>query len=373
MILRNTSWEKLAEKVRKDQKRVVVYGAGIIGKTIVPAWIDTYDLYEYVEFYVDMDEGKIGQTVEMKEKEYEIYHPDRLKERIDNLLLLIANSKFYSMLDYLDGIPVLNNVEGYIVPVMQVSEYGDGEPVVFERVSDKPLIPKKLHYCWFGGKEMSDLHKRCMESWHKYCPDYEIKEWNETNCDISEAEYTRQAYEAGKYAFIPDYFRLKILLEHGGIYLDTDVELLGNLDELLYQPAFVGVEKWGVINIGGMAGSVPGHPMIRAILEKKKRCCFVEEDGRLNTETSGVIETLPFLEHGMKMDNTLQRVNGVTVYPSSVFSPYDFMTGQEVIRSWTVSNHYYGGSWMNAADEADKLRTQEKYRQVLARIEQERE
>lgn len=369
MILKNTRWEKLAEKVRKERRRIVVYGAGMIGKTVVAYWVDTYDLYDHVEFYVDMDAGKIGQTVQIKDREYEIYHPDRLKREIDGLLLLITNTKFYSVLTYLDGISVLDNTEGYIVPIMQVREFGDGGPVIFERSSDKQLIPKKIHYCWFGGKEKSGLHERCIESWHRHCPDYEIKEWNETNCDISEVDYTRQAYEAGKYAFVSDYFRLKILFEQGGIYLDTDVELLKNLDELLYQPAFVGVEEWGTINTGLIAGSIPEHPMIREILEKKKRCRFIEKDGRLNMEACGVVETLPFMKHGMKINNSLQTINGVAVYPSGVFAPYDYMTGQEAIRSWTISNHYYGGSWMNAADKADRLRTQEKYQQVLARMD----
>lgn len=368
MILRNTSWEKLAEKVRKNRSKIVVYGAGMIGKTIVPTWVETYDLGEYMEFYVDMDIEKIGRTVRIGEKAYEIYHPDRLKKRIDNLLLLIANNKFYSMLDYLDKIPALDHVEGYIASVIQVCEFGDAEPVVFERISDRPLIPKKIHYCWFGNKKMTDLHKWCIESWHRYCPDYEIKEWNETNCDISETDYTRQAYEAGKFGFVPDYFRLKILVANGGIYLDTDVELFRNLDDLLYQPAFVGVERCGTINMGGMSGSVPGHPMIQEILEKKKRCRFIERDGRMNAETCGVVETLPFVEHGMKINNTLQRINGVTVYPSSVCTPYDYMTGQETIRNWTVSKHHFCSGWMDAAGKADMRQTQEKYRQVLARM-----
>lgn len=370
MILKNTSWEKLAGKVRERRHKIVVYGAGMIGKTVVPAWLGSYGLYEYVEFYVDMDGGKIGKTVRIKDKEYEIYHPERLKEGIENLLLLITNTKFYPVLDYLDGIPALENAEGYIVPVMQVREFGDTEPVVFERVADKPLIPRKIHYCWFGGKEMADLHKRCIESWRRYCPDYEITEWNETNCDISETDYTKQAYEAGKYGFTSDYFRLKILFENGGIYMDTDVELLRNLDELLYQPAFVGVESWGTVNTGGMFGSIQGHPMIREILEEKKRCRFLEADGRLNTETCGVMETLSFVSHGMKINNSLQRVNGVTVYPSSVFAPYNFMTGQEAIRSWTMSRHHFYGSWMDVSAQADRLRTQEKYRQVLARMDE---
>lgn len=369
MILRNTSWEKFAEKVRANQHRIVVYGAGMIGKTVVPFWLEAYDLCDHVECYVDMDAGKTGRSIRIKGKEYGIYHPDRLKKRTDNLLLLITNTKFYSVLDYLDGIPVLDNVEGYIVPIMQIREFDDAEPVAFERLSDEPLIPKKIHYTWFSGDPMPDLLIRCVNSWKKYCPDYEIILWDKSNYDLTRIPFAKEASELGKYGTASDAARLDILYEHGGIYMDIDVELLRNPDELLYQPAFTGLERWGTINSGGMFGAVPGHPMVREILEDKKRCHFIEKDGSLNTDTNGVIETLPFIRHGMKINNRLQRISGVTVYPSGVFSPYNYMTGEDTVRSWTVSRHHFYGGWMDEDDKANRLRTQEKYRQVLARMD----
>ena len=98
--------------------------------------------------------------------------------------------------------------------------------------------------------------KRCIDSWKKYCPDYEIKRWDESNYDISKSSYMKGAYESKKWGFIPDYARLDILYNYGGFYLDTDVELVRSLDELRYQPAFSGVEKWSVVNIGGCSGAV---------------------------------------------------------------------------------------------------------------------
>ena len=105
------------------------------------------------------------------------------------------------------------------------------------------MIPKKIHYCWVGGNSKPPLVKKCIQSWKKYCPDYEIIEWNESNYDISKNIYMKQAYEAKKWAFVTDYMRLDIIYEHGGIYLDTDVELIKNIDDLLSNEAFAGIES----------------------------------------------------------------------------------------------------------------------------------
>lgn len=369
MILRNKTLEELARSIRENHNKVVVYGAGVIGQVVVPYFVETYDLQEYVECFVDMDRRKIGQKIRMGEKDYEICGPELLRTgQTDHLLMLITNSRFYSVLNYLDGIAELDSVEGYIVPIMQISEMNDSEPIVVKRVSSAPLIPKKIHYCWFSGNPMPEYLQNCIATWREKCPDYEIIQWNETNYDVEKIPYTKQAYERGKYGFVPDVARLDILYEHGGIYIDTDVTLLKNLDELLYQPAFTGVEKWGVINMGGMAGAVPGHPMIGEILEDKKRCRFVENDGNMNMESSGVVETIPFIRHGMKVNNTLQCINDMTVYPSSVFAPYDYMSGEDRTRNWTVSRHNFYGGWLEPDDMANKVHTQEQYQQILSRI-----
>ena len=118
------------------------------------------------------------------------------------------------------------------------------------------MIPKKIHYCWFGSGELPDKDKKNIENWKKLCPDYEIIRWDESNYDYKKNKYMKQAYKSKKWGFVPDYARLDILYHHGGIYLDTDVELVRNLDILRYQRAFCGVEKWGNINLGGCSGAV---------------------------------------------------------------------------------------------------------------------
>ena len=157
MILRNKTLEELARSIRENHNKVVVYGAGVIGQVVVPYFVETYDLQEYVECFVDMDRRKIGQKIRMGEKDYEICGPELLRTgQTDHLLMLITNSRFYSVLNYLDGIAELDSVEGYIVPIMQISEMNDSEPIVVKRVSSAPLIPKKIHYCWFSGNPIPE-------------------------------------------------------------------------------------------------------------------------------------------------------------------------------------------------------------------------
>ncbi len=118
---------------------------------------------------------------------------------------------------------------------------------------------------------MPEGSRKCIESWEKHCPDYEIVRWDESNYDVNKNRYMQEAYERQKWGFVPDYARLDILYHYGGIYIDTDVELVRNLDELLYQQAFCGVEKWGNVNMGNCSGAVPGHPMIKKMLEEREK------------------------------------------------------------------------------------------------------
>ena len=148
-------------------------------------------------------------------------------------------------------------------------------------------IPKIIHYCWFGGGSISAESQKCMESWKKYCPDYKIIEWNEQNFDISTNRYAQQAYEAKKYAFVSDYVRLAVLYEYGGIYLDTDVELVRPLDELLEYKGFIGMERsapspYGrtlLVNTGSGVGAEPGCEMIGKMLAGYRNAAFIQETG----------------------------------------------------------------------------------------------
>lgn len=374
MKLKNLSYEEMAEIIKREQKKVIVYGAGMIGQIVVPDILRRFQLERYLQFYVDADTYKQGKHISVGNIDYEIKDIEALKacgSREKNLMLLITNSHFEPVLKNLDGMEELDGAEACIVPVIQIGELKKEKKAAPVRLSEKPLIPKVIHYCWFSGKEMPDGFKRCIASWEKHCPDYEIKRWDESNYDVGKNSYMRDAYEQKKWGFVPDYARLDILFHHGGIYMDTDVELVNNLDELLYQEAFCGVEKWGNVNMGGCSGAVAGHPMIRKMLKAREGISFIREDGSLNLETCGIYETKPLIEEGMCVNNQVQTIGGMTVYSSDYFSPYDYMSGEITMTKNTFSIHQFNGGWLDQRAKEQREKTQMQYRAVLQRMERE--
>lgn len=207
---------------------------------------------------------------------------------------------------------------------------------------------KCIHYCWFGKNPKSKLILKCIDSWRKYCPDYEIKEWNEDNFDVNCCDYVREAYEAKKWAFVSDYCRFYVLYNYGGIYLDTDVELLRNLE--LLENNFVGFENAHTVNSGLIRGAEKGDYICQLMLQSYADDKFVNSDGTLNLTTVCERETNILCQLGMKKDNKLQVVSGTTIYPSEYFNPMDMETGKIRPTNKTVSIHHYAASWVSKND-----------------------
>lgn len=212
-------------------------------------------------------------------------------------------------------------------------------------------IPKIIHYCWVGGKPKPQSVLYCIESWKRFCPDYEIREWNETNYDFSKNEYMRQAYEAKKWGFVPDYARLDIIYTYGGIYFDTDVELLRNLDSLLDQEGFMGFENTGdgefFVNCGHGFGAVSHNEVIRQTRDLYDHVSFINEDGTPNLLASPYYTTQSLRKIGLKQTNQDQQLPGMTIYASDVFCPKNFRTGKIKRTSRTVSIHHFTASWVD--------------------------
>lgn len=207
-------------------------------------------------------------------------------------------------------------------------------------------IPKIIHYCWFGGNSLPEDAKKCIESWRKYCPDYKIIEWNEENFDLSSHRFAREAYEQKKWAFVSDYVRLYVLCNEGGIYLDTDLELIKPLDKFLCDDAFSGFESSNDV-AAGIMGCKKGSSFFNKFYDYYKNSRFILENGELNLVTIVVRMTDLCKEYGLLQNNKLQTVKDLTVYPSTVFYPKDPGTGQTRISAETVSIHHYSGSWLS--------------------------
>ena len=224
-------------------------------------------------------------------------------------------------------------------------------------------IPKIIHYCWFGGGAISPENRKCMESWKKYCPDYKIIEWNEQNFDINKNHYAQQAYAAKKYAFVSDYVRLAVLYEYGGIYLDTDVELVRPLDELLEYKGFIGMEHsapspYGrtlLVNTGSGVGAEPGCGMIGKMLAAYRNASFLQETGEPDLRTCTQRGTPLFAKAGLQQKNEQQELDGFLVLPTDCFSPFDYVTERMHRTPRTFGIHYYQGSWQSG-DKANRWR-----------------
>lgn len=216
------------------------------------------------------------------------------------------------------------------------------------------MIPKKIHYCWFGGGEMSERDKKCIDSWKRFCPDYEIIRWDESNYDVTKNLYMHQAYINKKWGFVPDYARLDIVYNHGGIYLDTDVEIIRNFDPLLDCDMYCGFENEYAINFGQGFGAVMENEIIKKLRDDYDSLVFAEQDGSLNLTPSPQINTKVLQSCGVLVNNTMQKLGGLIVYPVEYFCPMKYSTGQINITEKTYSIHHFHASWLQAHDKLQR-------------------
>lgn len=213
-------------------------------------------------------------------------------------------------------------------------------------------IPKIIHYCWFGNGPLPKLAHKCIASWKKYLPDYEIKEWNETNFDVNILPYTREAYAAHKYAFVSDYARFWILYNYGGIYFDTDVEIIKPLDELLIKGAYMGCERdnydtFHHVNPGLGIAAPAQNSFYKELLEGYTSRHFLLSNGQTDLTTIVVYTTEHLKRHGLQSSNEVQHIAGITIYTREYFCPLEMTTGALCITDHSYTIHHYSGSWMS--------------------------
>jgi hypothetical protein len=206
-------------------------------------------------------------------------------------------------------------------------------------------IPKVIHYCWFGRGKMPKLAKKCIKSWKKYCPDYKIICHNEDNFDLTQNRYLNEAYKAGKWAFVSDYARLKIICDNGGIYLDTDVELIKPIDDLLLTKGFMGFDEKGIVATGLGFGAEKGNKIVSEFLKDYDNIPFVLPDGSYDLTPCPDRNTEALKRLGMDIKNTSQTFMDITFLPDEYLCPMNYYTGKKTITENTYSIHHYSASW----------------------------
>ena len=360
MVLENLTWNEII----KSEKKIIFFGAGqlLAGNLLIHD-----DWHLYTEYIVDNNSEKWDTWYEFKGISKEIKSP-LILEKIDSSKYIIVISVGMILIneiyEQLEAIENLRNVECCVLKFMNVR---DGEikeqlrnyPSSF-RMSDKAKIPKCIHYCWFGKNPIPEKNKIWMESWKKYCPDYEIIEWNEDNYDVNKNKFMKQAYTDKKWGFVPDYARLDIIYSYGGIYLDTDVELLKPLDDLLYQEAFCGIDDSKCISLGLGFGAEKNNRMIGEL-----RGLYDDLEFNVNKMVAApTMQKQYFKNKGYKMNGDYQIIDNVVIYPEKVLSGKSNVTGAIKPTEHTYAIHHYDGSWVDSKNMISIRKSRELYARI---------
>lgn len=207
------------------------------------------------------------------------------------------------------------------------------------------MIPKKIHYCWFGRGKKNKLFYKCFDSWKKYYPDFEIIEWNEDNFDINQNKYMKQAYDYKKYAFVSDYARLKILYDEGGIYFDTDVEALKRVTDEILESGYFAKETFDKITTGLGFGVYPNNDIVKYMLDDYQNIEFINEDGTYDLTPCPIRNTESLTKRGYTIEKTIKEIGKTPIYNPEYFCGWDIDNNHKSITKNTYTIHHYAASW----------------------------
>lgn len=272
-----------------------------------------------------------------------VYSADVLvKRNIKNFILIITSLNYCrDIVTQLDKIDFFDKIDCYVNGWNMCKS----EKISLSLLKGEQKIPKVIHYCWFGKNPIPEYLQKYIDSWEKYCPDYEIIRWDENNYDITKNKYMLQAYEKKKYGFVPDYARLDIVREHGGIYLDTDVELIKNLDELLSYEFYCGFDNEKYVNLGSGFGAIKGHSLLSDMIEMYNDLEFVK-DGVINYTASPVYQSKIIEKAGFILNGKYQEKAGCGILSRDAFAPGGSLFLPDEITGNTFSIHHYDASWV---------------------------
>lgn len=327
-----------------ETRKLYCFGGGRYAEACCNVIID--DGYgNHIEAFADNNEKLWGSDFALGNFKRQIISPDELKNRMDKescVLICCADvAGVYSQLEKMDK---LKFTKVFMWQLILSEEYGKGTYDGNFRKSDRILIPKKIHYCWFGGKPLSDNTKRFIENWRVKCPDYEILEWNETNYNYTRNRYMDQAYQHGYFGFVADCARLDIIYHEGGIYLDTDVEIIKNLDELLCQNGFAGINMRRYVNLGGGFGARKELPIIKKLLDYYDDKVF-EIDGKLDLTACDLHQYRVLRKLGFKCSNRYQEIESLSIYPTTILEGRNSYFNKMYINTNTFLVHHQNLSW----------------------------
>ena len=336
-----------------EGKRVVCVGAGQMLDDMFLLW--NKDITSKIDIIFDNKKDGVYRTTYGKEIPIRNVL-DILQIDINKYVILVTTMYCKSIYEQLNSLLGNREIKCFLYPVMSLHT---SEFEITKR-NTKQKIPKIIHYCWFGKGEMPEENQRCIDSWKKFCPDYEIVKWTEDNYDVNKCLYMKQAYAQKKWGFVPDYARLDIISEYGGIYFDTDVEIVKSFDDLLYEDAFIGFQRNYWVDLGLGFGAMKNNSIIKEMMNDYEKEEF-EVNGKLNQIASPYYQTKCLLRHGLKCNNKYQYVDNITILPTEVLDSQGFSFGKITLTKNSYSIHHYSESWV---DEEKRKFNLEKYQQI---------
>lgn len=340
----------MKEFLKFDNKKIIAFGAG----RKFTQFVSEYNFENKIAFVVDNDSNKWETKIKVNNCEIEVCSIEHLIKVVDkDTIVLITN--LYSIkqiFEQLNQYNELKDINVYSVSLMQ--ENCPPEKIIYTQ--GKQMIPKLIHYCWFGHNEIPEKLQKIMSTWKKMCPDYEIVRWDESNYDITKNRYMNQAYDAQKWGFVPDYARLDIIYNYGGIYLDTDVEIVKSFDDLLNDQSFWGYSSYSSI-LTAIFGAVPYNEQVLRLRNYYDEISFINNDGTLNMKPCTDHQNPLFKKFGYSMNNSQQNIDGNMVYPMEVLFAAGFTNIFLNKTENTHSIHWTTGSWESSKNLTDFIET----------------
>lgn len=342
-------------------KRVICFGAGVFGKVICEMF-ERQGLCKHIDFFVDNDDAKWNSEISIGNSKFKVFSPEQLTTiDKDNTIIFITSRFWHEIVDQMDSIPYLSNVTCAIYILFKTLS-GDNTQEYNNYYLEEEIIPKKIHYCWFGGGELPQFALNCIASWKKYCPDYEIIRWDENNYDIDKNDFTREVVREKHFSALSSYARFDIIHQHGGIYFDTDVEVVKNIDCLLHYKAFMGFEVSNYVNSGHGFGGVRGNKLFAENVDIYDHMTFLDESGKFNYIGAPIITTNMLKSHGLILNGNMQNIEGTTIFPSEYFDP-----ALQIATEKSFSVHKYSSLWSLKGKDMEKIWENQriKYRKLM--------
>lgn len=348
MIFKNCSYEDFINKTR--HKKIIQFGASSAWHYYLKTFSNIEaDVVDHTAFIVDNDLSKQGSSFEICGRILSIMAVDELKN-VDDFVVLITVSLAYQekICEQLIRMNLPESIECYSLPLMTYNpKEADNScvDVYFQTHTQLVNVPK-IHSFWFSGEEKPELYKRCIESWHQYCPEFEIIEWNTKNYDVTKNRYMREAFEHRKWAFVSDFARLDVIYNMGGIYMDMDVELTASLQRLLYAECFFCRQEDGLLELGSGFGAAKGNKLVGEMLATYSDRRFVKENGELDMIPQPEWLSGIFTQHEMKKCHDSQVINQILCLSNDFISCF---TGNENDMKSKLGVHWHNGGWLEPA------------------------